>query len=127
MSLVAGVEEFAFAFGRDGEDLSFVTGGDIKSSVGRKSEVPDVFCFRIEENGFLAGGRNFVNIAVGRCADIKSAPGVKSDGLGREVCGIENHTGFAIRIEAEYLCGRAAGGVECALGIKPDGPQIGSV
>jgi len=124
---VAGVEKLAFAVGPDGEDLSFVTGGDIKSSVGRKSEVPDVFRFGFEENGFLAGSRDPVNLAVGRSADIESAFGVKGDGLRGEIRGIENVGRFAVRIEAKYFRRRTAGSVEHALRIESYGPKIGSI
>src|SRR5437773_2455656 len=124
---VAGVEKLAFAVGPDGEDLSFVTGGDIKSSVGRKSEVPDVFRFGFEENGFLAGSRDPVNLAVGRSADIESAFGVKGDGLRGEIRGIENVGRFAVRIEAKYFRRRTGGSVEHALRIESYGPKIGKI
>ena len=127
MRFVAGVEKLAFAVGPDGEDLSFVTGGDIKSSVGRKSEVPDVFRFGFEENGFLAGSRDPVNLAVGRSADIQSAFGVKGDSLRGEIRGIESDDRFTVRIEAKYFRRRAAGSVENALGIEAYGPKIGSI
>jgi len=58
---ITGVEDFAFATGRDREDLSFIPGGDVESSVGRKGKVPDVFCFGIEKNRLFAGGRYAVS------------------------------------------------------------------
>ena len=127
VSFVAGVEEFALAVGRDSEDLPLVTGGDIESPIGRKSEVPDVFGFGIEEHGFLARRRNPVNLAVGRSADVKSAFGVKDNGLRGKVSGIEEDSRFAVRIEAKYFRRRPSGSVERALGIKADGPKIGSI
>src|SRR6266699_2376150 len=108
MGFIAGIEESTFA-------------------VGRKGEVPDVFCLGIEENGFVTRSSNSVNLAVGRSADIESAFGVKGNGLRGEVRGIEDDGRFAIRIEAKYSRGRAAGSVERALGIEPDRPEIGSI
>jgi hypothetical protein len=81
VSFVAGVEKFTLAIWRDGEDLSFVSGGDVESPVWPECQIPDVFCFGIEENGFFAGPRYAVNLAIGRSADIESAFGVEGDGL----------------------------------------------
>jgi len=50
VGFVAGVEKFTLAVRGNGEDLTLVAGGDVESSVGRKREVPDVFCFWVEEN-----------------------------------------------------------------------------
>src|SRR6266403_2105593 len=80
VSFVAGVEEFTLAVGRDRKDLSFVTGGDVESAVGSEREIPNIFCFGIEENGLLSRSRDPVNLAVGRSADIKSAFGIEADG-----------------------------------------------
>src|SRR5216683_5333637 len=127
MCFVAGVEEFTFAVGRDGEYLTFVTSSDIEGSVGRKGQVPDVFCFGIEENGLLAGSRDSINLAVGGSADVERAFGVKGDGLCGEVRGIEDHGRLAVRIEAKYFRRRAARSVKRALGIEADGPKIGGI
>ena len=52
MGFVAVVEEFALTVWRHGEDLAFVSGGDVENAVGAEHEVPDVFRFGIEEDGF---------------------------------------------------------------------------
>src|SRR5258708_13130819 len=70
---VAGVKEFALAIGGDGEDLAFVTSGDVESSVGCECEVPDIFRLGIEENGFFAGSGDAVNLAISRSADLHTA------------------------------------------------------
>ena len=87
---VAGVEEFALAVGGDGENLAFVAGGDVKSAVGAECEVPDVFRFGIEEDGFFAGRRNAIDLAVGRSGDVESAFGVEGDRLRGKIGGFKN-------------------------------------
>ncbi len=55
VGFVAGVKELAFAVGRNGEDLALVASGDVKGTVGSEGEIPDVFGFGVEEDGFFAG------------------------------------------------------------------------
>src|SRR5229473_6549914 len=127
VSFVAGVEELAFAVGRNGEDLAFVAGGDEERAVGSKGEIPDIFCFGVKEYGFFASRGNLVDLAVGGGADIERALGVEGDGLSGKVRGVEHDGWFAVRIKAKYFCGRAAGGEECAFRIESDGPEIGGI
>src|ERR1700693_1993458 len=68
-----------------------------------KKRGPRCISFGIERTGFLLGSKNPVNLAVGRSADVKSAFGVKSNGLRGEVSGIEEDSRFAVRIEAKYF------------------------
>src|SRR5690348_6744547 len=89
VSFVAGIEDFALAVGRDSEDLSLVAGGNVKSAVRRKREIPDVFCLGVEENGFFAVRRDFVNLAVGRSANIQRAFRIEGNGLRGKIGGIE--------------------------------------
>src|SRR6266852_315564 len=62
---VAGVEEFALAVRRNGEDLAFVAGGDVQRAIGCEGQIPNVFCFGVEEDVFFTGGRDAINLAVG--------------------------------------------------------------
>src|SRR5262249_23462003 len=112
---VAGVEEFAFAAWCDGENLTFVAGCDIQSPVRSKSEIPDVFCFRLEENGFFASCRDFVDFTVGRSRDVKCALRIEGNCFGRKISRLKNCGRFAIRIEANYFCWGTASSVRCAL------------
>ena len=44
-----------------------------------------------------------------------------------KIRGVEGDSWLAVRIETKYFCGRAARGVERALGIEVQGPQIRSI
>ncbi len=78
---IARVKEFALTIRRNGEDLPFIPGCDVKSSVRSESEIPDVFRFRIEEDRSFTRRGNAIDLAVGRGSDIERAPGVKGDCL----------------------------------------------
>src|SRR5258706_376716 len=90
--------------------------GDVDGAVGGDGDIPNIFCFGMEEKGLLPRSRDPVNLAAGRSADIKAALGVKGDGLCGKVGGIEADGGLAGRIEAKYFRGRPACSVERALG-----------
>jgi hypothetical protein len=103
MGFVAGVEEFALAVGRNGEDLSFIASGDEERAVGSKGEIPDVFGLGIEEDGLFASGGDAIDLAVGRRGYVERAFGVEGDGLGDEIGGFKNRDWLAraIAIKAE--------------------------
>jgi hypothetical protein len=127
VGFVAGIKEFAFTIGGDREDLAFVAGGDVKNAVGAESDVPDVFCFGIEEDRFFAGRGDAIDLPVGRSGDVQSAFGVESNRLGDEIGGVKDDGGFARPIEPENFCRRATGGVERAFGIEAKRPEIRGV
>ena len=54
--LVAGIEKFVFTVGGDSEDLSFIPGSDKERAIRGKSEIPNIFGLRIEEDRFFARG-----------------------------------------------------------------------
>src|SRR5258707_6700557 len=126
MRFVAAIEKFALAIRRDSEDLPLIAGCDEESAVRAKSEIPDVFRFRVEEDGFFARRGNAIDLAVRRRGYIKRAFGVEGNGLCDEVGRLENGGGLACcaAFKTEDLCRRSAGSVERALGIDTQGPQI---
>jgi len=127
VSLVAGVEEFALAVGRDGEDLAFVACGYVENAIGAESDVPDVFCFGIEEDRFFTGRGDAIDLAVGGSGHIERAAGVEGHRLGYEVGGFKDGSRFAVVVEAKNFCGRAAGSIESAFGVDTERPEIGGV
>jgi len=52
MRFIAPVEKFTFAIRRDSENLPFIAGCDEENAVRAKSEIPDVFRFRIKKTVF---------------------------------------------------------------------------
>src|SRR5580700_349224 len=127
MGFVAGVEKFALAVGGDGEDLALVACGYVENAVGAESEVPNVFCFGIEEDGFFAGRGDAIDLAVGGSGHIEHASGVEDDRLGHQICGFKNGGRFAAVVEAKNFCRRSAGGEQSALGGDAKRPEIGGV
>ena len=121
MSLVAGVEEFTLAVGRDGEDLAFVACGYVEHAIGAESDVPNVFCFGIEEDGFFAGRGDAIDLAVGGCSDVKRAFGVEGDGLSDKIGRFKKRGRLAcpVAVEAEDYGGRATRCVERTLRVDP--------
>ncbi len=103
VGLVAGVIEVAFALGSYGVNLAFVSGGDIESAIRAEGEVPNVFGFGFEEDAFLAGRGNFVDLAVGRGADVERALGIESDALREEIGGFEYGFGLSTSCRSETL------------------------
>src|SRR6266853_2942793 len=106
MRFVAAIEKFALAIRRHSEDLPLIAGCDEESAVRAKSEIPDVFRFRIKEDGFFAGWRNAIDLAVRRRGHIKHAFGVEGNGLRDEIGRLENVGGLArgAAFKAENLC-----------------------
>ena len=127
MGFVAGVEEFALSVGSDGENLAFVAGGDVENAVGAERDIPDIFCFGIEEDGFFARDGDAIDLAVRGSGNVESAFGVEGDRLGDKIGGFKNGGRFAAVIEAKNFCGRAASGIESAFGVDAKRPEIGSV
>src|SRR5882762_6714298 len=126
MGFIAAIEKFTFTIRRDSENLAFIAGCDEESTVRAKSEIPNVFRFRIKEDGFFAGWGNAIDLAVRRRGYIKRAFGVEGNGLCDEVGRLENCGGLARRasFKAEDLCRRSAGSVERALGVNAQRPKI---
>src|SRR5712675_3275517 len=129
MRFIAAIEKFTFTIRRDGENLPLIAGCDEESAVRAKSEIPDVFRFRIKKDGFFAGCGDAIDLAVRRCGYIKHAFGVEGDGLCDEVGRLENGGGLACcaAFKAENLCRGSAGGVERTLRVDTQRPKIGSV
>src|SRR6267154_162772 len=129
MRFVAAIEKFTLAIRRDTENLPLISGCDEESTVRAKSEIPDVFRFRIKEDGFFAGWRNAIDLAVRRRGHIKHGFGVEGNCLRDEIGRLENGGGLTCcaAFKAEDLCRGAAGGVKRALGIDAQRPEIGSV
>ncbi len=120
MSFVAGIEKLALSVGRDGEDLTFVAGGDVQRAVGCEGEIPDVFCFWVEEDQLFAGRRDAIDLAVGRGADVERSLGVEGNRLRREIARLKHRGGLAAGIEAENFGRRATRCVERTFGIEPE-------
>src|SRR6266403_1065628 len=118
MRFVAAIEDLALTIRRDCEDLPLIAGCDEESAVRAKSEIPDVFRFWIKEDGFFAGWRNAIDLAVRRRGHIKHAFGVEGNCLRDEIGRLENNGGLACRaaFKAEDLCRGPTGGVKRALG-----------
>src|SRR5882762_3339156 len=129
MRFVAAIEQFALTIRRDSEDLPLIAGRDEQSAVRAKSEIPNVFRFWIKEDGFFAGCGDAIDLAVRRRGHIKRAFGVEGNCLRDEIGRLENGGGLArsAAFKAEDLCRRTAGGVERALRIDAQRPEIGSV
>src|SRR6267154_275751 len=129
MRFVAAIEKFALAIRRHSENLPLIAGRDEESAVGAKSEIPDVFRFRVEEDGFFPGWRNAIDLAVRRCGHIKHTFGVEGNCLRDEIGRLENDGGLAwgAAFKAENLCRGPAGGVKRALRIDAQRPEIGCV
>ena len=105
--------------------MSFVAGGDKERAIRGKSKIPNVFGLGIEEDRLFARRRDTVNLAVGRSSDIECAFSVEGDSLRNQIGGLENGRGLAaVAIEAKNFRGRAACGVERALGVDSQGPEI---
>src|SRR6267142_5031462 len=129
MRFVAGIEKLALAIRRDSENLPLIAGCHEESAVRAKSEIPDVFRFRIKEDGFFAGCGNAVHLAVRRRGYIKHAFGVEGNCLRDEIGRLENGGGLArgAAFKAEDLCRGPARGVERALRIDAQRPEMGCV
>src|SRR5712675_3686230 len=129
MRFVAAIEKFTFTIWRDSENLPLIAGRDEESTVRAKSEIPNVFRFWIKEDGFFAGWRNAIDLAVRRRGHIKHAFGVEGNCLRDEIGRLENGGGLACRaaFKAEDLCRGPAGGVKRALRIDAQRPEIGCV
>src|ERR1700733_4032079 len=56
MSFIALEEDRVLAFGRDPIDFSVVTGGNVEIACLVQSQVPDIFCARLEIDGRVPGG-----------------------------------------------------------------------
>src|SRR6266436_6016421 len=129
MRFVAAIEKFALTIRRHSKNLPFVAGCDEESAVRAKSEIPDVFRFRVKEDGFFAGCGDAIDLAVRRCGYIKRAFGVEGNCLRDEISRLENDGGLACRaaFKAEDLRRGPAGGVKRALRIDAQRPEIGGV
>src|SRR6266403_5430112 len=127
MRFVAAIEKFALAIRRDSENLPLVAGCDEESAVRAKSEIPDVFRFRIKEDGFFARRGNAVDLAVRRRGHIKRAFRVEGNGLRDEIGRLENDGRLArsAAFKAEDLCRGSAGGVKRSLCVDAQRPEIG--
>src|SRR6267142_4615741 len=129
MRFIAPVEKFTFAIRRDSENLPFIAGCDEENAVRAKSEIPDVFRFRIKKDGFFARLRNAIYLAVRRRGHIKHAFGVEGNGLRHEIGRRENGGGLACcaAFKAENFCGGSAGRIERTLRVNAQRPKIGGV
>src|SRR6267154_6642648 len=129
MRFVAAIEKFALTIRRDSENLALIAGCDKESTVRAKSEIPDVFRFRIKEDGFFPGWRNAIDLAVRRGGHIKHAFGVEGNGLRDKIGRLKNGGGLArgAAFKAEDLCRGPTGGVKRALRIDAQRPEIGCV
>src|SRR5882724_9334190 len=117
MRFVAAIEEFTFTIRGDSENLSLIAGCDEESTVGAEREIPDVFRFRIKEDGFFPGRRNAIDLAVRRRGHIKHAFGIEGNCLRDEIGRLENGSGLSwgAAFKAEDLCRGPAGGVKRPL------------
>src|ERR1700736_5250146 len=78
------VKKLSFSIGCDRKNLSGVTGSYVNSPVLVDSQIPDVFCFWIQEYRRLSRGRDLINFSVGRRSHEKVSSGIDGERLRRQ-------------------------------------------
>jgi hypothetical protein len=124
VALVTLIKKLAVTVWRYGVDLAFVSGANEQSALRVQHERPDIFRFGIEEDGLLSFGRNFVDFAIGRCADVEIVVRIECDGLRGKFGSFEYRGGFGGVVEAQDFCVGATGGVNAATRIGTQRPEV---
>ena len=109
----------------NGEDFPGVTGGHEERTVGPKREVPNVLGFGIKEDRLLSGGSDFVDFAIRCSGHVQVVALIEDQRLRGHILGFENGCGIAGVIELHDLGIRATRGVEIAMRIEPQRPEVG--
>ncbi len=81
MTLVAFVEDLSLSVARDGEDFALIACGDEQSATRIHGQGPDVFRLGLEEYALLSGRSHFVDLSIGRGANVKIVLRVEEDRL----------------------------------------------
>src|SRR5690348_9954700 len=90
MRFFALAKHLSLAIWRNGVHFALVARSDKERSLGIESQRPNVFGFRIEEDGVLAVRRDLVNFAVRRSARVHIVLLIDRQRLGLELAGIED-------------------------------------
>src|SRR5712692_2859755 len=121
---LSGIEKFALAIGRNGKDLAFIPGGDINGAAGAHGEVPDIFCFWLEENRFLSRWGDLVDLAVRRCGDEEIVVCIHGERLSDQFIRFKSLYRLSGRIEPKDFGVRPASGIQISFRVEPQRPQI---
>ena len=129
VGLVGLEEDRAFAIGRHFVNLALAVGqsagGHQQIALAIEGQRPDVFCLGIVEDFRFAGASHAIDLAVGRGSEVDAVLGIDGDGVDFEGVDFGHHFAGAAGWNPVQLGARAAGGVEVALGILSESPEVG--
>src|ERR1700737_992831 len=81
---LAAIKKLSFYIGCDRKNRARVTGSYVNSPIFVDSQIPDVFCFGIEEYGRLSRGRDLINFSVRRRTYEQVSSGIDGERLRRQ-------------------------------------------
>ena len=124
MGFFALEEHGPFAIRGYAVNFALVTRGDKEIAFAIEGQRPNVFCLRVVEDLGLAVRRDFVDFTIGGRAHEDSVLVVDRNGMNLDRLKFRECLFLSTGRDAKQPCARSAAGIEIALGIACQRPQI---